>query len=158
MTHLFARELSNPTPYEANANKREHYLNAAHEALLEDNGIRVKVWPRESITEDIKTLCQTLLTNTQEIPQDTPFRDNIFLTTCSKLRGRNKERIIDDISRLIAPSAVTLPPYGATELNHLVMHMNEPWSMSIPFTPDRPQPDFCVGFDRDALIMTRSKK
>ncbi|KAI9748635.1 MAG: hypothetical protein M1815_003094 [Lichina confinis] len=85
------------------------------------------------------------------VPQDSLFRDDLFRETCDKLRTRNESRVVEDISRLLVPSAETLATYGAAELKHLVVNVNERWAESIPVTDTRPQPDFCVGFSLSAF-------
>ena len=66
------------------------------------------------------------------------------------LENKNEARIIQDISRLIVPSAESL---ALLNMNHkrLVESVNEGWNNSIPLTSTRPQPDYSVGFKRDAL-------
>jgi hypothetical protein len=59
--------------------------------------------------------------------------------------------VIQDITRLIVPSAQNLAIYGATHLVHLIESVNEGWTGSIPVQGPRPQPDYCVGFRRSAF-------
>ena len=44
------------------------------------------------------------------MPKDSLFRDDLFEKTCRKIEAR----VIQDIARLIVPSAETLATYGAT--------------------------------------------
>jgi hypothetical protein len=73
------------------------------------------------------------------------------MTFSNRLVGRNDTRVIRDISLLIVPSAETLATYGARELDVLIESMNEGWNNSIPLTGTRPQPDYSVGFKREAF-------
>lgn len=59
---------------------------------------------------------------------------------------------------LIVPSAEILTTYGASELACLTESVNEGWNNSIPFTQTRPQPDYAVGFRREAFIEEQLKK
>ena len=68
-----------------------------------------------------------------------------------KIQDRNEARIIQDIARLILPSAETLATYGATNLNHLIEGVDEGWIGNIPVEGPRPQPDYSVGFRRSAF-------
>ena len=79
------------------------------------------------------------------------FRDDLFEATCRKIQDRNEARIIQDIARLIVPSAETLATYGATNLNHLTEGVDEGWIGNMPVEGPRPQPDYSVGFRRSAF-------
>lgn len=126
------------------------YRDPAYTTLLSLKGSHLAESP-EGITDDSKHVCQTLLTTTQPIPQNSLFRDDLFRETCYKLQSRNEARIVADISRLIVPSAETLATYGAVELAHLVVNFDERWAESIPITDTCPQPDYCVGFGLSAF-------
>ncbi|KND86127.1 hypothetical protein TOPH_09249 [Tolypocladium ophioglossoides CBS 100239] len=101
--------------------------------------------------DESKTLCQTLLETAQAEPQDSLFRSNIFESTCRKVEDRNETRVIRDITPLIVPPAEILCTYGTSHLKHLIESVNEGWNNSIPLTSTRPQPDYSVGFKRDAF-------
>ncbi|KAK5003555.1 hypothetical protein LTR28_010022, partial [Elasticomyces elasticus] len=92
-----------------------------------------------------------LLNADSKVPADSLFRDGLFKLTCRKTQDRNEARIIQDITRLIVPSAETLATYGAVNLQCLVESVNEGWNNSIPVTKPRPQPDYAVGFRREAF-------
>lgn len=103
------------------------------------------------ITSESKTLCKSLLEKNQTVPECSLFRDDIFESTCQKIHNRNEARVIQDISRLIVPSAESLATLGAIHLEDLVESVNEGWNNSIPLTGTRPQPDYSVGFQREAF-------
>jgi hypothetical protein len=105
-----------------------------------------------------KLLVHKLLHTKQLVPLNSLFRDDIFEVTCRKLRDRNETRVFRDIMLLIVPSAEILTTYGATELACLTESVNEGWNNSIPFTQTRPQPDYAVGFRREAFIEEQLKK
>ena len=110
------------------------------------------------ITGKSKADCQSLLCAEQPVPNSSLFRDDLFESTCQNIQDRNETRIIRDISLLIVPSAETLATYGATNLQCLIESTNEGWNNSIPVTKTRPQPDYSVGFRREALTEDQLKK
>lgn len=110
------------------------------------------------ITDASRTLCQTLLEKEQTIPKDSLFRDDIFESTCRRVEDRNEARVIRDITPLIVPSAEILITYGATNLSYLVECVNEGWNNSLPLTSTRPQPDYSVGFKREAFTKDQLEK
>jgi hypothetical protein len=59
---------------------------------------------------------------------------------------------------LIVPSAETLATFGAKHLEILVESVNEGWNNSIPITKTRPQPDYSVGFRREAFTEDQLKR
>lgn len=63
------------------------------------------------------------------------------------IQNRNKVKVIQDISRLLVPSAQALAMRSAT-LEYLIESVNEGWNNSIPLIGSRPQPDYAVGFKR----------
>jgi len=103
------------------------------------------------VTSTDRALCKTLLEAKQMDPKDTLFRNDIFESTCQKIHNRNEARVIQDISRLIVPSAENLATFGAKHLDILTESVNEGWNNSIPLTGTRPQPDYSVGFTREAF-------
>lgn len=98
-----------------------------------------------------QALCWSLLEKTQPVPGNTLFGDDVFEAACENIHQRNKARIIQDIGRLIVPSAETLAIFGAKHLDILTESVNEGWNNSIPLTSTRPQPDYSVGFKRNAF-------
>jgi hypothetical protein len=110
------------------------------------------------ITDASKTLCRILLENEQTTPQDSLFRDDVFDKACRKLQDRNEARVVQDIARLIVPSAETLATYGATHPDPLIESVNEGWNSVEPFYGPRPQPDYSVGFGRSAFTDDQLEK
>jgi hypothetical protein len=90
-------------------------------------------------------------TRRSQFPMIPSFRDDVFKATCQKIHNKNEARVIHDISRLIVPSAESLATFGAIHLDILTESVNEGWNNSIPLTSPRPQPDYSVGFRRDAF-------
>ena len=113
---------------------------------------------REGPKKGSKDLCRNLLAEDQDIPQISRFSDTIFKLTCRRIDGRNEAKVIQDITRLIVPSAEELADFGAEHLECLVEAVNEGWNNSIPVTKTRPQPDYSVGFKRDAFTEDQLEK
>ena len=103
------------------------------------------------ITDESEKLCRELLEMVQTVPQDSLFRSDVFKSTCEKIHNRNEARVIQDITRLIVPSAESLATFGAKHLDILIESVNGGWNNSIPLTGTRPQPDYSVGFKRQAF-------
>ena len=103
------------------------------------------------IGDESKSLCRTLLKKEQPVPQESLFRHDILEDTCGNLRNRNEPRVIQDITRLIVPSAETLAKLGLKHLKCLVESVDQGWDNSIPITGTRPQPDYAVGFGQGAF-------
>ncbi|OBT69336.1 hypothetical protein VE03_01031 [Pseudogymnoascus sp. 23342-1-I1] len=110
------------------------------------------------IADVSKSLCRTLLEKEQTVPQESLFRDDLFENFCEKIQNRNEARVVQDIARLIVPSAETLATLGSKHLESLVESINEGWNNSIPITPTRPQPDYAVGFGREAFTEDQIKR
>ena len=137
--------------------KSAPYRTTQYTTLLEAKGS----YMRKSdlgITKGSKDLYQRLLGLEQSVPQISLFRDDLFEETCCKIEDRNEARVIQDIARLIAPSAETLTTYGATHLNNLIEGVNERWISNIAVAGPRPQPDYYVGFRRSAFTDEQLKK
>ena len=138
-------------------NKGASYRSTDYTTLLEAKGSYM-CRSDLGITKGSKDLYGRLLESEQSIPEDSLFRDDLFEEVCCKMENRNEARVIQDIARLIVPSAETLATYGATHLKHLVESVNEGWIASIPVEGPRPQPDYSVGFRRSAFTDERLNK
>ncbi|KAK5311903.1 hypothetical protein LTR93_011543 [Exophiala xenobiotica] len=112
----------------------------------------------QGTTNESKRLCQQLLDAQQTMPQDTMFSDNHFEDTCEAIRNKSEARVIRDISLLIVPSAEVLAIRGSQHCRLLIESVNEGWNNSIPLTKPRPQPDYSVGFRREAFTETQLQK
>lgn len=125
------------------------YIDVRYETLLATKGSFMKTHD-EGMTEASKDVCRTLLETVQVLPEASLFRDDLFEDICEEIRNRNKAKIIQDITRLIVPSARHLAISGARNLNILIESVNEGWDNSIPVTQPRSRPDYAVGFSRSA--------
>ncbi|KAF2453096.1 hypothetical protein BDY21DRAFT_424709 [Lineolata rhizophorae] len=88
---------------------------------------------------------------TSRVFLDSLFHDDVFDKACRNLKDKNEARVIQDIARLIVPSAETAAVFGAKALEVLVESVNEGWNNSIPLLGSRLQPDYAVGFKRAAF-------
>ncbi|KAK3076041.1 hypothetical protein LTR53_000086 [Teratosphaeriaceae sp. CCFEE 6253] len=132
--------------------KSAEYKKPQYTTVLMTKGVFVEDSPL-GISTKSRQKCRELLDQGEEggIPEHSLFRDDLFKATCKKIQDKNEARVIQDITRLIVPSAETLTTYGATHLQLLVESVNEGWSNSISITKTRPQPDYAVGFSRGAF-------
>ncbi|KAK4149055.1 hypothetical protein C8A00DRAFT_19220 [Chaetomidium leptoderma] len=170
MDRLFARKKSSsnlsrkrsnssmtPSDQKPREEKSAPYRDQRYETLLEVKGSYMTKAPL-GLASASQALCQSLLEETPPVPSETLFRDNVFETTCQKIHNKNEARVIQDISRLIVPSAESLATFGAKHLDILTESVNEGWNNSIPLTSTRPQPDYSVGFRRDAFTKDQLAK
>jgi hypothetical protein len=146
-----------PSDQKPREEKSAPYRDARYETLLATKG-SIMDTSEQGITAISKALCSTLLEKEQDVPEDSLFRDDLFESTFRKMRNRNETRVVRDNSRLIVPSAENLATYGARELDILIESTNEGWNNSIPLTGTRPQPDYSVGFKREAFTEEQHKK
>ena len=137
--------------------KSAPYRTARYTMLLEGKGSYMGKSDL-GITNGSRNLYQRLLESEQAIHKDSLFRDDLFEKTCRKIEDRNEARVIQDIGRLIVPSAETLATYGATHLDHLIEGVNESWTGSIAVEGPLPKPDYSVGFRRSAFTDEQLKK
>ena len=128
-TSLRRKQSDSSLTSSSDQNKRESksaaYRDTRYTTLLEGKGSYMREFDDDNIPKDMEDLCQMLLKKEQTVPQDSLFRKDIFKKTSRKIEDRNEARVIQDIARLIVPSAETLATYGATHLDHLIEGVNE---------------------------------
>ncbi|KAH8704535.1 hypothetical protein GQ44DRAFT_743638 [Phaeosphaeriaceae sp. PMI808] len=146
-----------PSDQKPRDEKSAPYRDVRYETILATKGSFMDT-SEYGITDASRAQCWTLLEKEQVVPKQSLFRDDLFESTCRKIRNRNETRVIRDISLLIVPSAETMTTYGARELEILIESTNEGWSNSIPLTGTRPQPDYSVGFKREAFSEEQREK
>jgi len=145
--------------------KSAPYKHPLFEEQLKDYGSFMSQFS-EGVTAESKELCQTLLKETQPPPEHTLFSDNIlFEKTCERDRGENETKVVRDSAPLVVPSAEILADRGATHLEILRETVNACWANSTTFIQPpgsrpgpRPQPDFGLGFKRDAFSREQLQK
>ncbi|KAK3074411.1 hypothetical protein LTS18_014259, partial [Coniosporium uncinatum] len=137
--------------------KSAPYQDVRYETLLATKGSFMDR-SASGLHESSKKLCSTLLDSEKALPQDSLFQDDRFEEACRRIRNRNEARVIQDISRLIVPSAESFATCGIAVLRDLVESVNEGWNNSIPLTGTRPQPDFSVGFRRESFTEAKLNK
>ena len=146
-----------PSDQKPRAEKSVPYQRVAYETLLQFKGSYMKNDPL-GLASPSQTFCRSLFEKIPSLPSDTLFRDDIFKTTIETIYSQNEARVIQDIGRLIVPSAETFARFGAVHLDILVESVNAGWNNSIPFTTTRPQPDYAVGFKREAFTNDQLSK
>ncbi|KAL7806796.1 hypothetical protein V8C44DRAFT_360364 [Trichoderma aethiopicum] len=144
---------SNQKPREQ---KSPPYEDARYSLLLQTKGSYMGM-SELGITDGSKQLIRRLLSHEQSTPQGTLFDDETFIDACCNLENKNEARIIQDVSRLLVPSAESLALRNK-DYKRLVESVSEEWDNSIPLTGARPQPDYSVGFKRDAFTKNRLDK
>ncbi|KAL2180645.1 uncharacterized protein P884DRAFT_192266 [Thermothelomyces heterothallicus CBS 202.75] len=145
-----------PSDQKPREEKSTPYRDTRYPLLLQTKGSYMDI-SELGITDTSKHLIRDLLSGEQPVPKETLFDDDIFIDTCRNLENKNESRIIQDISRLIVPSAESL---ALRNKNYkcLAESVNEGWNNSIPLTNPRPQPDYSVGFRRDAFTKDQLAK
>ncbi|KAK1780843.1 hypothetical protein QBC45DRAFT_96342 [Copromyces sp. CBS 386.78] len=141
-----------PSDQRPREEKSAPYRDTRYLSVLQAMGSYMRKSPL-GITDKSRNLCKTLLDTEQPAPKNSLFDDDIFEKICEKLLDKNEARVIQDISRLIVPSAEQYALH-AKHLEHLDLteSVNEGWNSSFPLTGIvRPQPDYSVGFGREAF-------
>ncbi|KAK0264025.1 hypothetical protein LTR91_022791 [Friedmanniomyces endolithicus] len=176
MSHLLARKKSSsslrrkqseggsvassgttPSDQQPREVKSAPYKDHRYETLLETKGSFMG--KHEAGVGDVsKSFHRKLLDTEQTLPDDSLFRDDLFDKACQNLQNKNEAKIVQDISRLIVPSAEHLALFGAKDLDILVESVNEGWNNSIPLIKTRPQPDYSAGFRRSAFTNEQLQK
>ncbi|KAK1810048.1 hypothetical protein LTR12_015596 [Friedmanniomyces endolithicus] len=141
---------SNQSNQQTREQKSAEYNKPQYETVLATKGILMEA-SAGGVIRTSRSFCKELLERDQELPKDTMFEDDLFDTTCKNIRNRNETRVIRDIALLIVPSAEIFATRGATHLQCLMESVNDGWNNCIPITKTRPQPDFAVGFRREAF-------
>jgi hypothetical protein len=116
-----------PSDQKPREEKTTLYRDPRYTALLETEGSFICGYigtNEEGIKVDSKRLLQALLGTEQDIPYTTLFDDDIFHKTYNIIDTRNKTKVIQDISRLLVPSAQALTIYSA-RLEYLIESINE---------------------------------
>ncbi|KAH7019536.1 hypothetical protein EDB80DRAFT_676522 [Ilyonectria destructans] len=138
---------SDPGPREE---KNAPYKHPVHIKYMEARQGTYMRKSEQGITDTSERLVDDLLAGEQQFPRDTIFDDTIFEQACLNLTDKSETRIIQDISRLIVPSAETLALRNKS-LKDLIEGVNEGWNKSIPLLDVHPQPDYSVGFNYTAF-------
>ncbi|KAF1358567.1 hypothetical protein EJ07DRAFT_179789 [Lizonia empirigonia] len=146
-----------PSDQKPREEKSAQYQDPRYKTLLETKSSFMMEDKKGPKTKS-RALCQSLLTRDQDVPQISRFSRDIFKLSCWRVDGKNEAKVIQDITRLIVPSAEELADYGAAKLECLVEAVNEGWNNSIPLTKTSPQPDYSVGFKREAFSEEQRKK
>lgn len=131
--------------------KSAAYRDTRYKILLEAKGSFLRDFGEDDLPITVTGSGRKLLNAQQVVPQNTLFRDDLFRRFCQEIEDRNEAMIVQDISRLLVPSAKNLAIYGDRHLDVLIENVNEAWASCIPVEGPRPQPDYSVGFRRSAF-------
>ncbi|KAK7954420.1 hypothetical protein PG988_015114 [Apiospora saccharicola] len=130
-----------PSDQRLREEKSASYRDTFYETLLNMKGIHMET-AEVGITVENKAKCWMLLEGSQAVPYRSVFDDTFFENACKNKQKANEAMIIQDISRLMCSKE----------------SVNEGWNNSIPLTGTRPQPDYCVGFCREAFTADQLAK
>ncbi|MCJ1461414.1 hypothetical protein MMC07_000011 [Pseudocyphellaria aurata] len=130
--------------------KSTPYRDTRYTTMLETKGTFLRDFDYK-VPKAITDVCHQLLARDQIVPQNSLFCDDLFGRLCWKIQDRNEAMIVQDITRLLVPSAMNLAMYGDKNLDILIENISEAWAGAIPVEGPRPQPDYTVGFDRAAF-------
>lgn len=159
-TSIYAETVSTRTPSDQKPREQKSapYKHPRYEDQLRECGSFMYDF-EEGVTAQSEKLCQKLLEAPQTPPKHTLFSDDkIFNKTCERIRDENETKVVRDIAQLIVPSAEILADYGVKHLEVLRETTNAGWINSIPFSGPRPQPDFGLGFKREAFNKEQLQK
>ncbi|KAH0493136.1 hypothetical protein TgHK011_008056 [Trichoderma gracile] len=146
-----------PSDQKPREEKSAYYLDPRYETLLATKG-SFMTESDKGVAVESKIAYMTLLTSKQTLPTTSLFQDELFNSVCASVGDRNEARVLRFITPLIVPSAEELAMRGSTGLKCLVESMNEGWNNSIPLIGIRPQPDYSVGFRREAFTDAQLEK
>ncbi|KAK8147149.1 hypothetical protein G3M48_002047 [Beauveria asiatica] len=139
-----------PSDQRQREEKSTQYRDPRYELLLQTKGSYMKQCEL-GIKGESTDIIRNLRDAEQQYPEGTLFADDIFVQACEKLSGRNEAKILQDISRLLVPSAEAVTLFSENIPKTIIESINEGWNNAIPLTGSRPQPDYAVGFRRDAF-------
>ncbi|KAF1999267.1 hypothetical protein P154DRAFT_554896 [Amniculicola lignicola CBS 123094] len=146
-----------PSDQQPREQKCAPYRHRRYEGQLSERGSFMSRY-KGGISAKSKALCQRLLNSPQSPPKDTFFKDEVFEKVLESVKGRNETRVIRDIAQLIVPPAEPLAILGAEHLDPLRETTNAGWNSAMPFHGPRPQPDYSLGFKREAFTPEQLQK
>lgn len=147
-----------PSDQQPREQKSAPYRHPRYEGQLQERGSFMDDHDK-GITAQSEKLLAKLLKTPRKPPENTLFSDDtLFKKICKSLRGENETKVILRIADLIFPSAEILADRGAKHLEILRETTNAGWINAIPFYGPRPQPDFGLGFKREAFTQEQLQK
>ncbi|KAK8187928.1 uncharacterized protein BKA78DRAFT_319903 [Phyllosticta capitalensis] len=126
-----------------------------------ENVVRWSIYTQEStpgITFASLLICRNLLDSEESTPTGTLFDNEFFGELCFELRHKSKARLVNDVGRLLVPSAAELRIRGEPSLSILAETVRQTWCRCIPLFPPSPDPEISVGFDKEAFTKGRMAK
>ncbi|PNP49477.1 hypothetical protein THARTR1_09799 [Trichoderma harzianum] len=125
------------------------YRDSRYIILLNTKGAYMGT-SEQGILDESKQTCRIYFRMNNKLPWEPSSKMLSLRKLVKTLRQRNEARVIQDVARLLVPSAEMLGLY-AKPLAILTESVNAGWNNSIPLTGTRPQPDYSVGFRREAF-------
>lgn len=126
------------------------YLN-----LLVDQGIILDFGTKELASES-KTLLHEILTTKNPCPSSSLiYCDENFLKLCNASREKNEAFVTQYLLPCLVPGPLALTLHNIEKLDFLIELYNDRWDSCLPFMSPVPQPDFAVGFCRQAFTSTQ---
>lgn len=113
---------------------------------------------QEGITPESRALCQELLNNPQQMPEDVLFSDKLFPEVCKMVKGQNEATVVRYILPRLVPSPKIRALLGADHLKFLNETVNASWINAIKCCSYRPQPDYSIGIHREAFSPEQLQK
>ncbi|KAF2862693.1 hypothetical protein K470DRAFT_262574 [Piedraia hortae CBS 480.64] len=133
------------------------YKNAAYEKLLKESGCFLKSAERPN-SKSAK-MCRRLLEHDVAPPAASLFQDELLQYTVRRLEKRNEARVVMDLTRLLVPSAESLAiHHEERQYSYFYETINEGWIRCMKITSPRPQPDYAVGFKKQAFSAVQLRK
>ncbi|KAK5310434.1 hypothetical protein LTR93_012035, partial [Exophiala xenobiotica] len=124
-----------PSDQKPREEKSAPYQDPRYRSLLEAKGSFMGKYVgrnEEGPTAESKKEYKSLLEAEQVVAEHSLFQNDFFEDTCEMIQDRNEAKVIQDIARLIVPSAQSLAVRGAKHLRCLIESVNEGWNNSIP--------------------------
>jgi hypothetical protein len=146
-----------PSDQQPREQKSAPYKHPRYEGQLKERGSFMHEYSYGIVAKS-RELCQKLLRSPQSLPKETLFEDGLFKKTLMSVKSRNEPRVVRDIAPLIVPPAEILAIRGATHLDILRETINAGWTNALPFCGPRPQPDYGLGFKREAFTSEQLQK
>ena len=110
------------------------------------------------LAEESEMILARLRSTDVRTPSDTIFRSDFATRLQTMLSGRNRLRVMRDVTPLLVPSAELTALFGDEDLDCLIEAVGESWSNSIPLVGAPPQPDYSIGFARNTFSESQLKK
>jgi hypothetical protein len=135
--------------------KSAPYASAQYAIQMKDRGSYMTEH-KTGLSDKSKALIKNINRDVHAFPQNSDFSsDELYQRILAAIEGKNEARVIQDIGHLITPRAESLAIRGEESLEILGETVNEQWTNADAFLGPLPQPDYAVGFQRDAFSLSQ---